>query len=102
MGTGIAQLDFNVGHDFVGGLRLSRSLEAKALYAPKMATCYTHPFGHELPSKLRMDEELSQCLSTFLSQFDGSTEAISGGGLAKPAVAAVEAGGDTETSCELA
>ena len=52
------------------------SLEAKALYAPKMATSFTHPFGHELPSKLRMDEELSQSLSTFFSQFDGSAEAV--------------------------
>lgn len=63
------------------------SLEAKALYAPKMATCFTHPFGHELPSKLRMDEELSQSLSAFFSQFDGSAEATgiaSEDGVAQP------------------
>ena len=89
------------------------SLEAKALYAPKMATSFTHPFGHELPSKLRMDEELSQSLATFFSQFDGSAEAVciaSGDEVAQLAATTVVAdkaatlghAPQPETSCELA
>jgi hypothetical protein len=71
------------------------SLEAKALYDPKTAVCFTHPFGHELPSKLRTDEELKQSLSSFLSQFGRDAKAAAAHGQER-------ATQSSEAQCELA